>query len=277
MHAFDWNIKSTDGLDLFARGWEPEGKPKAMVCLVHGLGEHVGRYEHVAAALTAAGYVLLGFDLRGHGRSDGPRGHAPSEEQLLDDLRLFLTRCRGRYPGLKQVLYGHSLGAILSLYYAGKSGNDLAGVIVTAAAMHSAIEEQKAKKLLAQVLGSLAPGMAIDTGLVPATLSHDLQVVKEYIDDPLVHHKMTLGFAKIMMKINPGVFELAPRFPVPVLVMHGELDALGYPSGSQKFAGLVQGDCTLKVWIGMMHEIHNESDREQVFATMVNWLDGHLA
>ena len=131
METFEWNWKTSDGLQMYSKGWAPKGTPKAVVCLVHGLGEHIGRYEHVAAALTEKGYTLLGFDLRGHGKSAGPRGHTPSYEALMDDIAVFFGQIEARYPGLPRFSYGDSLGGSLVLNYALRRKPALRGVIAT--------------------------------------------------------------------------------------------------------------------------------------------------
>ena len=110
MRTTDLGWKSKDGLELYARLREPEGRPKAVVCLLHGLGEHVGRYEHVGEALVSSGYALMGFDQRGHGRSAGPRGYTPSYEFLMEDTDILMAHAGERYPGARRFLYGHSLG-----------------------------------------------------------------------------------------------------------------------------------------------------------------------
>src|SRR3990172_4280173 len=110
MKTFETNWKTRDGLDIFARGWEPDRGPKAVVGLVHGIGEHIGRYDHVGAALTQAGYALFGFDQRGHGKSVGARGHTSSYEALMDDIGELLAQAEKRYPGPLRFLYGHSMG-----------------------------------------------------------------------------------------------------------------------------------------------------------------------
>jgi len=276
MDMFEWTFKSSDGLDLYARGWAPKGKPKAMVALIHGLGEHVGRYAHVGAALTEKGYALLGFDLRGHGKSGGPRGHLPSFEAFMTDIDRFLEETAERYPGLPQFLYGHSLGGILVLNYALRRKPRLAGVISTAAGLRTALEEQKVKVIMARILGTLMPTMTLASGLDPKTLSRDPAVVQAYISDPLVHDRMTLGFGKIMLTAIPWTFEHAGELQLPLLIMHGTKDMLGYPRGSQEFAGLAPKErVTLKMWDGFYHEIHNEPEKAEVFKVMLDWLDKH--
>ena len=277
METFEWNWKTSDGLQMYSKSWAPKGRPKATVCLVHGHGEHIGRYAHVAAALTEKGYALLGFDLRGHGKSAGPRGHTPSYEALMNDLAAFFDQVEARYPDLPRFLYGHSLGGILAISYALRRKPQLAGVISTAAGLRTALEEQKFKVMMARVLGALIPTMTIASGLDPSTLSRDPAVVQAYVTDPLVHDKMTLGFGKTMLSAIPWVFEHANEFPLPLLIMHGTKDMLGYPRGSQEFASLAPKEmCTLKMWEGFYHEIHNEPEKAEVFKVMTDWLAAHL-
>src|SRR5215207_10575 len=173
MKTFEANWKGGDGIDFFVRGWEPNEKPKALVALVHGLGEHVSRYEHVAKMITNAGYAFAGFDLRGHGKSGGTRGHFPSIDVVMQDIKDFFIFLTQQYPDIPHFLYGHSLGGLLVLTYALKNKAGLSGVIVTSAGLRSAIHEQKMKVNLTKLLGSLAPSVLIPSGLDTAALSHD--------------------------------------------------------------------------------------------------------
>ena len=129
MDISEWKWKSSDGVDMYARGWAPAGTPKAAIMLVHGHGEHVARFDHVAAALTEKGYAMLGFDLRGHGKSGGARGHTPAYDALMDDIASFSRQTDQLYAGLPRFLYGHSLGGNLVLNYALRRKPDLHGVI----------------------------------------------------------------------------------------------------------------------------------------------------
>lgn len=277
MKTFESGFESKDGLKFYVRGWEPDGGPKAVVMLVHGLGEHTGRYAHVAEALTQAGYALVGFDLRGHGKSAGARGHFPSLEAVMQDLNGFLVFLVGRYPkDLPLFIYGHSLGGLLTLAFTLKVRPNVKGVVVTAPGLRSALQEQKAKMMLAKVLGSIAPAITLPSGLDPKTLSHDPQVVEAYVNDPLVHDKTSTGFGKAALGAIDFVFENAAKFPVPLLVMYGSEDKLTYPSGGQDFVKLISGDVMFKLWDGMYHEIHNEPEKAQVLKFIIDWLDAHL-
>lgn len=273
MKHFETSWKSDDGLDIFAQGWEPETAPKAIVCLVHGVGEHSSRYVHVAEAFCKEGYGLFGADLRGHGRSEGPRGHFPSIEAVLKDIDLLFEHARSRYPGVPLVLYGHSLGAILVLHYGLKRKPVIKGVIATSPALHTALENQPVKIMAAKVLGSLFPSLAMASGLDVNAISHNKQVVKDYINDPLNHDRISVGFGKIMLGVNKWTLEHASEFPVPLLLMHGEADSIAFPSSSTEFAASLNGKCKLVIWKGGFHEMHNEPEKEEVLRTMTGWMD----
>jgi len=279
MKTFEAKFEGNDGISFYVQGWEPDSQPKAVVVLVHGLGEHTGRYIHVGKALTDAGYVLVGFDLRGHGKSGGARGHFPSLDVVTQDIRQFFQFVSQRYPNLPQFLYGHSLGGLLSLAYAVQNKAALKGVLVTGSALRSALQEQKAKIAMAKILGTLMPAMTIPSGLDATTISRDKVVVDKYVHDPLVHDKTSLGLGKSALTAIDICFARARDFAYPLLIMHGKADKLTYASGSEDFARLAgekNKDVTLKIWDGLYHEIHNEPEQAEVFKVMTEWLDKHL-
>lgn len=281
MITFDAKLDGNDGTAFYVRGWEPNNKkPKALIALIHGLGEHTGRYLHVGKTMTDAGYALVGVDLRGHGRSGGSRGHFPSLAAIMQDMRQFFKYLVQRYPDIPHFLYGHSLGGLLSLSYTLHYPAGLNGVIVTGAALRSPLQEQKVKVTMANVLGSLAPSIVIPSGLDATTISRDADVVKKYVNDPLVHDKTSLGLGKAAIKAVDFCFSHAKEFKPPLLIMHGAADKLTYPSGSEDFARLAREnntDVTLKLWEGLYHEVHNEPEKAEVFKLMLEWLDKHLS
>jgi acylglycerol lipase len=278
MKHFETNWQSMDGLNIFAQGWEPvEQSPKAVVCLVHGIGEHTHRYAHVAEAFTKSGYVLFGADLRGHGKSEGPRGHFPSIQAVVRDIDMLLDQARSRYPGVPLILYGHSLGGILVLYYGLKQKPDIKGIIATSSGLRTALEKQPVKILAAKLLGSIIPGVSLPTGLDVNSISQDKEVVAAYTADPLVHDRMSLGFGKIMLGVIGWTFTHAKEFSLPLLLMHGKSDTIAYASGSEEIASLVKEKSKLVMWENGWHELHNEPFKEEVFKTMIAWMDGLLA
>ncbi|MGA7193934.1 MAG: lysophospholipase [Anaerolineales bacterium] len=277
MQHFESNWQNKDGLNFYIQGWEPEQKPKAIVALIHGLGEHTGRYAHVGEAFNKAGYALIGFDLRGHGKSGGARGHFPSIDTVMQDMDEFFGFLQERYPkDATFFLYGHSLGGLLTLTFVLKNHPDVKGVIVTAPALRSALQEQKAKLIMAKLLGTLAPRITMASGLDPKTLSHDPKIVEAYVNDPLVHDKTSMGFGKSALSAIDFVFANASSFSAPLLVMYGSDDQLTYASGGQDFVKMVHGDVTFKLWNGMYHEIHNEPDQADVLNYIIQWMDNHL-
>lgn len=274
MRNFNTSWKSADGLEIFAQGWEPEDIPiKGVVCLIHGIGEHTGRFEHVAKALTDAGYVLMGADWRGHGRSAGKRGHVPSMEAILKDIDRVLAEANHRYEGLPLFLYGQSLGAIMVLYYSLKRKPLINGIIATSPALHTSLDEQPVKLMAARILGSVIPGMTLHSGLVPEQLSRDSVTVQAYIDDPMVHYRLSLGFGKKLLEARSWTLEHAPELELPLLLMHGKADKIAYPSGSIDFAAPIDEKCTLVLWDEAFHELHNEPERAEVFEVIITWLD----
>jgi acylglycerol lipase len=277
MNSFELNWKSKDGLDLFGRAWEPgERKPKAVICHVHGLGEHSGRYVHVAQAFTKAGYAMLSFDLRGHGRSGGLRGHISSIDDYMLDIDSLFEQALARYPGLPMFLYGHSIGAVQVLSYCLRRKPDLKGVIATGPSLHTAVEYQKIKVIMAKALGALFPTVTIPSGLKSGDLSRDQAVVQAYINDPLVHDRASLGFGKSMLEANRWVLDHAAEFSLPLLLIHGKEDRIAFPSNSTEFAAPLKDKCTLMLWDGLYHEVHNEPEKADVLNAMTIWMDARL-
>ena len=277
MKHFETSWKARDGLDIFAEGWEPTVLiPKAVVCLVHGLGEHVSRYAHVAEAFGKEGFILFGADLRGHGRSGGPRGHISSIEDFMQDIDVLLEQARTRYPGLPLLLYGHSLGGIQVLHYGLTRKPNVKGVIATSSGLHTALEQQSSKIAMAKILGSLIPKVAIPSGLDAKTISRDEKVVQAYMNDPLVHDKISLGCGNVMIGVTAWTLAHAGEFSLPLLLMHGKADTLAFPSSSIEFAAPLKEKCTLVLWEDAYHELHNEPEKDEVFKTMTLWMDARL-
>ena len=277
MKHFEMNWKTRDGLDIFAQSWEPTVlQPKAVVCLVHGLGEHTSRYAHVAEAFGKEGFVLFGADLRGHGRSGGARGHISSAEDFMQDIDELLKQARAHYANLPIILYGHSLGGILVLHYGLLRKPKLKGVIATSSGLHTALEQQKIKIMMAKILGSLTPNTSLTSGLDPKSISRDEKVVQAYINDPLVHDKISLGFGKVMIGVTSWTLAHAGEFSLPLLLLHGRADVLAFPSSSVEFAAPLKERCTLVLWDDAYHELHNEPEKSEVFKTMTIWMDARL-
>ncbi len=273
MEIKEWTWKSSDGLEMYGRQWDPGFPPKAAIALVHGHGEHTRRYDHVAAALADKGYALLGFDLRGHGKSGGPRGHTPSYAALMDDITAFTAQVESRYPGLPRFLYGHSLGGNLVLNYGLRCSSTFRGVIATAPWLELSFQPPASQVRLGRLMNRIAPAFAQNSNLDTKGLSHDQAVVTAYEQDPLVHEKVSARLFVSMYETGLWALEHAAEFPLPLLLMHGAADPITSPKASQEFARRAGEKVTLKIWDNMYHEIHNEPARAEVFQFMLAWLD----
>jgi acylglycerol lipase len=275
MDHYTFRLRSRDGLQLFFQGWEPDGIVRSVICVVHGLGEHSGRYAQIARFLLPSGYAVISFDLRGHGNSEGVRGHFPSIEVVMQDIDALILAARKRYPDVPVFLYGHSLGGILVINYVLRYKPELAGVVASSPGLRNALENQKVKIALARLLVIFAPSMTLPSGLDTLSLCRDAKVVTDYVQDPLVHDRASLAFANTMLTAIQWTYQHANEFHLPALLMHGTADRLAYYQGSQEFAGYVRGDLTLKLWDGLYHEIHNEPEKGEVLAYLLQWLESH--
>jgi len=273
-----WRFKSQDGLELFAHAFPAQEDPKAVVCIVHGHGEHIERYEHVAAALNQAGYSVIGYDHRGHGQSEGPRGHIPSYELLLDDMTRFRNEVKEYYPDIPHFVWGHSMGGNIVLNYMLRNKPELSGVIATGPWLKLAFEPPAIQIFLGRMMDKIKPDFTQESGLDTAALARDPDVVRTYEEDNLVHGKIS---ARLMVEmLNSGLWALdhANEFPLPLLLMHGSADRLTSAQASKDFAAKAPADkVTLKIWDGFYHELHNEPEKDEVFKTIIDWMDNRLA
>jgi len=271
---FTWHAK--DGTKMYGRQWPCGTDPKGLVCFVHGFGEHVGRYSHVAGYLNGAGWDAAGFDHRGHGQSGGRRGCLPYADAPLDDIQAFLDAQEETYGSKPKVLYGHSMGGSLVLCYL----VDYAQGSVPSAAIVSgpglALPGRKAdtppwiQKLFRWAV-KLRPHSTIKAKLPASYLSRDEQVVADYEQDPLVHSEMSYRLSDALGQWADRALNAANRLSVPLLLMHGQEDRICLPEGSQRFARSAPG-VTMKIWPEAYHELHNDLDWKQVLGTVVDWL-----
>lgn len=276
MQQIEFSWKTNDGLNLFAKEWKPEGNVKAVVALVHGIGEHIGRYDHVAEAFGKAGYAMVGFDQRGHGKSDGVRGYE-SYKDLMVDITRNIQNAKDRYPGLPVFLYGHSLGGNLVLYYTLTQKPELKGVIATSPGLATAEPYPPAFIALMKLMYKVVPSLKVKNGLDLAGLSRDPQVAEKYTSDPLVHPFVTPRLGLDMLNAGNYCVEHAAEFPLPLLLMQGTADRLVSPKRTKDFAQAAPlSKITYKEWDGFYHEMHNEPQKEEVINTMIKWMDQEL-
>lgn len=260
-----------DGLTLSRRRWDAPD-PWGVVLLVHGLAEHSGRYEHVGSHLAERGLQASAADIRGFGRSGGPRAWLDRWSRVYDDLEAQVRDARDRHPGLPLALYGHSLGGMLVLGYVldGRQAPDL--LVLSAPALDAALPAWK--RVLAPVLDRLAPRLMIANGLRDRDLSRDPRVAESYRSDPLNVHSSTAHFGAEVFAEQRRIRERLDRLAVPTLVIHGGEDAL-VPSDVSAVLEDRPG-VTRHVYRGVRHELHNEPEHEQVLDDVVAWLHEHV-
>jgi alpha-beta hydrolase superfamily lysophospholipase len=275
MREDEFTRQMPDGVQLYYRSWDPEGSPRGVVCLVHGLGEHVGRYTHAAAHLNSAGYAVLAYDQRGHGRSKGPRGHSPAYDTTLDDVGSLLEEAAARHSGRPVFLYGQSQGGNVVLNYALRRKPALAGVVATSPALRPAMPIPAWKRRVADLLYERRPCLQMPNGLDASALCRDAEVVRRYRDDPLVHDRATVRFGSDILTSGEWALAHAEEFPLPLLLIHGSADRITCPKASCEFATKIDGLCTFILVQGCYHELHNEPESHEVLDTIVAWLDQH--
>lgn len=265
------------GARLHLKCWAPPGPAKAVVMLIHGYAEHLGRYEHVAARMTAAGYAVYAVDHWGHGSSDGVPGFVPAFSVYLDGVEALLARVRSDHPRAPRFLVGHSMGGLIVASFLLRHPQEFAGAVLSGAAIKPAEAPSAATILLSRVLSTLAPRMGV-IQLDPTQVSRDAKVVAAYLADPLVYKgRVGARLGAQMLAAMGDVQANAARIALPLLLMHGQCDGLAAPSGSQFLYDRVRStDKTLKLYEGLYHEIFNEPEKQAVLDDLVGWLDAHV-
>ncbi len=271
-------LKTAEGLPLHVRQWAIAGAARGTVLIVHGLGEHIGRYQSLADHLNACGWTVVGYDQRGHGASGGPRGGIPQAHSLLQDLALVIDKLRTVYPG-PLLLLGHSMGAaVVARFVAEGLSNAPAewyrvvdGLVLSSPALD--VGMNALQKLLLAVALPLVPGLALGNGLKPAWISRDAAVVAAYQADPLVHDRITPRLARFMVDAGALARAVAPQWSLPTLLLYAGADRCVAPQGSADFAGAAPASVVqARRFDALAHEIFNEPERAQVLQVLATWL-----
>jgi len=273
----DMTLDADDGVHLHLREW-PLASARGTVLIVHGLGEHAGRYASVAARLNAWGWRVAAHDHRGHGRSSGARGRMPGADTLLRDLARVIDAQRAAHPG-HLVLLGHSMGGLVAARLVAEGLQPRAAgwhrpvdaLVLSSPAL--AADTTALQRLLLAVLGRLAPDVPVNNGLKPEWISHDPAVVRAYRADPLAHDRLTPRLARFILDAGPAVRASAPRWRVPTLLMWAGSDRCVAPHGSAAFAAAAPaGIVESQRFDALFHEIFNEPEQALVFERLQAWL-----
>jgi acylglycerol lipase len=265
-------LAGAGGVELHWQAWLPEAEPRAVVVIAHGASEHSSRYAHVAERLVGAGYGVYALDHRGHGRSQGKRAQLDRLDHVIADLREFVDLAAGRHPDAPVYVLGHSMGGGISIAYAVRHQETLAGLVLSAP-----VADPNAANAVTRAMSRIVSAIAPDLGVYSvdaALVSRDPEVVRHYEEDPLVYH------GKLPARTVAEMTAAVARFPdevvdlrLPLLVMHGGADELVPDAGSRMIHERASSeDKTLEIWDGLYHEILNEPEQERVLELVVSWL-----
>jgi lysophospholipase len=275
-HHDEGFFNAKDNLRLFWVSDVPEA-PRAHVALVHGYGDHSGRYRPAIEALVAEGFAVHSFDYRGHGRADGRRGHAERWQEFVDDLEVFWARVRRAAGGQKTFLLGHSHGGLMALQWLSRDVQGLSGLVLSAPYLRLALSPPALKVAAARVVGTVLPWLPIKSGLKAADLTRDEAIQAATLADPLYLDIATPGWFTQSSRAQVQTLAAGPSVKVPLFLFCGEKDGVASTVASRAFfESVASADKTYKEYPGMRHEPLNEVGRDEVFRDISGWISRHL-
>jgi alpha-beta hydrolase superfamily lysophospholipase len=266
MQAYE--LKTSDGISLHAQKWDDVVDSERTLLIVHGLGEHQNRYAHVAEHFVKDGFQVYSYDQRGHGKSDGPRGHTPSLSQNLDDLQLVIESI----PHKNLYLYGHSFGGnVTANYMLRRDCDTLRAAILSGAWFKLYKTPSKFEVTMATLMNVIYPKFTQGNQLNPNDLSYIEQVGIDYVNDPLRHNKITVGLFKNFHASGLWAIENACQLKIPTLVIHGADDHIIDAHGSREFTDAAGEFATLRIYDKTKHELHNDNKAQEVLSDISDW------
>ncbi|SDS42829.1 Lysophospholipase, alpha-beta hydrolase superfamily [Polaribacter sp. KT25b] len=272
MHKeFNLNIYKTT---FYGQVWEAK-RTKAVVVLVHGMGEHSGRYKHVAKKLNENDFSVVAFDHFGHGKTSGKRGHNPNFEAVLESVSKTIEKAKELYPNKPVFLYGHSMGGNVVINYSIRKKHNLKGIIATSPFLKLAFQPPKIKLIVGKLLQKIAPSITMGNELNANDVSRDKIEVNKYVHDPLVHNKISPNFSLTFIETGQWAIKNASKLQTPMLLLHGTDDKIIDYKGTQEFANN-SDKTTLKLYEGGYHELQNDLCKEEMLQDVVNWLNSQL-
>lgn len=269
-------LPSVTGGLLAAASWVP-ADPRAIVIVIHGHAEHLGRYQLLVTELVAHHYAVYGLDHHGHGRSSGVRGLALRFDAYIDDVDTLVERARSEYPELPVVVFGHSMGGLIAVRYALRRNDDLAALVVSGSALVIDENTRALDLKIGKVLAKVVPAAGIPTS-GEDKLSRDPSISAQFGIDHRTNHGPTRAAAAIgMLEAGIDARSRANALTLPMLILHGAEDTLTYPSGSQQlFDAATSQDKTYETLPGLKHEILNEASRHETVARILTWIDDRV-
>lgn len=272
------NFTAQDGTSIYWKGWVPDKAPKAVVHVIHGYAEHIDRYGNVVGELLPAGYAVFGTDHRGHGKSEGKRGHVKSFQEFIDDEKHFWHNIiQTKFPGIPYFVLGHSMGSLIAMNYVEQNAVGMKGLILSGTGSLPGKDIPKILLTIIKILSKILPAVHVKSPLPPEFISRDMDVVKAYIEDPLVYNVITPRLAYEMNRYVVIGAQNSGKIKIPVLIQLGSRDT-AFSGQRELFEMIGSTDKTFKLYEGLKHEVYNElaADRAKVLADLKNWLDGHI-
>jgi alpha-beta hydrolase superfamily lysophospholipase len=271
MIAMDFHMPFS-GETIYGKYYVP-GITDGVIILVHGLGEHCGRYEElVIPALLGANLGVITYDQFGHGKTTGKRGHHPGFGELLGCITEMIAKSEKIFGEKRIFLYGHSMGGNVVLNYGLRFPNSVSGIVASSPFLKLAFEPPAWKLAFGNWMRKIYPSLTVSNEINPSHLSHDAEVVKAYIADPLNHDRVSPNYSVLLIETGSWAIQNAGRLKKPVLIIHGTADQLTSYKGSEAFAANNQEMVNINLYPGAYHELHNEPGREEVLKDVTNWL-----
>jgi len=272
-NTFNW---TQEGSTFFGQYWAIEN-PKAVVAIVHGMGEHSTRYaDYVVPRLNEAGYAVISFDHFGHGQTNGKRGHCPSYNAVLDSIDNILKEAEKVFDkNLPIFLYGHSMGGNVVSNYIIQRDSKIKGAIISSPMLRLSFTPPAWKMAAGKIMKHIYPAFQESTGLESSAVSRDRIEVEKYINDPLVHDKITVNFSLPFFEAGENAIKNAAKIKVPAFLVHGTADRLTDYKGSELFAKNAGNKAEIKLYEGGYHELHNDIIKEEVLNDIISWLNQH--
>lgn len=277
MKHIEGNFKGVRNVKLYYQAWLPEEHSKAVLLVVHGIGEHSGRYMNVVDHFVPLGYAVYGLDHIGHGKSEGTREYVERFDDFTDTLKIFYHMVAEWQAGKPIFVLGHSMGGAITSYYLLDNQADFKGAVISAPAVKVGDSISQATITMGKILSKLAPKMGL-LALDVNSISRDPEVVEAYINDPLVFHEKTPArLAGELMSAMQRITAEAGKITLPFTIVQGGDDILDDPSGARMLYDMAGSeDKTLKIYDGLYHEVFNEPERDMVLKDVEDWLEAHI-
>jgi len=270
------SFEGVGGEKIFFRFFKPKAY-KNIIIYVHSMGEHSGRYLFPIEYFIDRKIAFYGLDLRGYGKSSGKRGHIDLFSNYLDDLSTFVNIVRKRENDKRFFMMGQGLGGLIVIRFVEEYPDAVTGVIISSAALRLKHDISPFMANIGNKLSRRLPRFSLTNEIDPVNLTHDKDVVKKYMEDDLVHNKVTARFFTECSSAMKTAFEKGETVTLPFLIMHGEADEVVSPEGSRRFYDVIaSADKKLTVYQGMYHEILNEIDRLAVYKDIEKWIAPRL-